>query len=244
MRVGTATGISVITATFNVANDIPGLILSLREQSDPDFRWIVVDGGSTDGTLDILASVNDLNISLVSERDFGIYDAINKAVRLSLTPYYLVLGGDDVLSINAIRDFKTYLKFGVEIVAANIYAGKKTLTPGRGPAWLFGQREYVAGHAVGTLFAKNLHQQYGYYSPKFPIAADQLFIKRCCQGGARIVRADFVAGTFGLDGVSASDSIGMLCEFFRVQLLTEKNKKTQLLVFIIRLLKVFFRKTF
>ena len=52
--------ISIITATFNASNQIPGLIDSLRSQSDRDFEWIVVDGSSTDATIDLLEASGDL----------------------------------------------------------------------------------------------------------------------------------------------------------------------------------------
>ena len=75
------------------------------------------------------------------------------------------------------------------------------------------------------------------YSRKFPIAADQLFIKNVCQKGSRLKVANFVSGYFRLDGVSGTDHVGTLTEFFRVQMLTEKNKLLQILLFTLRLFK-------
>src|SRR5574343_103309 len=83
--------ISIITVTFNAAAHLPTLIDSLRNQSDRGFEWIVVDGASTDKTVDLLEA-SGIVTTWISEPDFGIYDALNKAIRLSTGEYYLVLG--------------------------------------------------------------------------------------------------------------------------------------------------------
>jgi len=97
--------ISIITATFNASSQLPDLITSLRAQSDRDFEWIVIDGGSTDSTVELLHGCGDLVTSMVSEPDFGIYHAINKGIRLSRADYYLVVGADDRLAQHAIENF-------------------------------------------------------------------------------------------------------------------------------------------
>ena len=73
--------ISVITAVYNAEDCIQHLIESLRKQNDQNFEWVVVDGLSTDSTLEILKKIDDLNIKIISEVDFGIYDALNKGVK-------------------------------------------------------------------------------------------------------------------------------------------------------------------
>ena len=75
--------ISIITATFNSARTIQKLINSLRSQSFKNFEWIVVDGESKDGTLEILHGITDLNLHICSRADFGVFDAINRGIRLS-----------------------------------------------------------------------------------------------------------------------------------------------------------------
>ena len=67
--------ISIITAVYNAENHIQDLIESLRQQGDSNFEWVVVDGLSTDNTLEILKKIDDLNVKIISEADFGIYDA-------------------------------------------------------------------------------------------------------------------------------------------------------------------------
>lgn len=93
----TGPDITVITATYNASKVLPGLIDSLRSQTDQDFEWIVVDGASTDGTVELVEAAGDVVTRWVSEPDFGIYHALNKALGLATGEYYLVLGADDRL---------------------------------------------------------------------------------------------------------------------------------------------------
>jgi|SRR5690554_1366200 len=229
--------ISVITAVFNGAECIQGLIDSLHQQTDKDFEWVVTDGASTDGTLDLLRSINSLNIKIISQEDFGIYDALNRGVKNCSGDYYLVLGADDMLHSNAIADYRLAIEDGADMVTANVKVGDRILKPNKGPSWRFGQFQWVSAHAVGLLIKKSLHLQHGYYSSQFPIAADQLFIKRCCQSGCNVKIIDVIVGEFGQFGVSSIDSIGMCTEWFRIQLLTEDKKWLIFFLYIHRMIK-------
>lgn len=229
--------ISIITAVYNGADYIPHLIESLLQQTDQNFEWVVVDGVSTDNTLQILKQVKKLNIKIISEADFGIYDALNKGIRICKGEYYLVAGADDIFFPNAIADYKNGIVSNTEMITANIKVSDKIITPNHGPSWRVGQFQWVSSHALGLLIKKSLHQNYGYYSHKFPIAADQLFIKKCCQSGVTVKSIDIVVGEFSIMGVSSYDTIGTCTEWFRIQLLTERNKWVQYLLFILKLTK-------
>lgn len=230
--------ISAVTATYNCAHDLPRLIASLRAQTDRDFQWVVMDGGSTDGTLELLHAAGDVVSVLVSEPDFGIYDAINKAVRKISNQYYLVLGADDFLYPDAVALFKQKLRdTNAEIVTAKVKINGRVSVSRRPWPWLYCQSAYIEGHAVSALIKKDLHERFGFYSNRLPIAADQLFIKKAGDAGIDIVRADFVSGEYGPDGFSGVDVVGALTENFRVQITTGENKVLQLIVFFIRLIK-------
>lgn len=240
--------ISIITATYNAAEHLPRLIESLIAQTDQDFEWVVADGGSTDGTLEILEKAkSQLKKVVVDSRpDFGIYDALNKAVKLAGGEYYLVVGADDELDSQAVMNFKVLgEKSGADILTAAVdYAGGiGILRRPQGPSWLYGQVAFVTGHALGSAFRKSLHNRdsVGFYSRAYPIAADQLFIKKAIKSGATVAVGDFMTGSFGDNGVSSTNIAGALSEFFRVQLETERWKSLQVFLFILRLIKNFAR---
>ena len=231
--------ISIISATYNCVNELPKLIDSLRCQTDRNFEWIVSDGASSDGTLDLLEAVNDINIVFISEKDFGIYDALNKALALSSGEYYLVAGADDCFAVDAISNFRgAIVKHSFpDILPARVLYGNYSFEIKQGPSWLYGCKSFIANHSVGTAFKKELHERFGLYSRKFPIAADSLFIIQACKGGATRCKLEFVAGEIGAEGVSAVDWAGSATELFRVQLITGESLFMQTTLLILRIIK-------
>ena len=90
--------ITVITVTYNSAKTIVESLVSVAGQSHPDIEHIVVDGGSTDGTLELIAANNERVALLISEPDQGIYDAMNKGLRRATGDMVGFLNSDDSFS--------------------------------------------------------------------------------------------------------------------------------------------------
>ena len=72
--------ISIITATYNSLQHLPDVISCIRQQTYPNIEYIVIDGGSIDGTVEYLKQSN-LVSQIISEPDKGIYDALNKGIK-------------------------------------------------------------------------------------------------------------------------------------------------------------------
>ncbi len=231
--------ISVITATWNAERCLPRLISSLQNQTDGDFKWVVADGGSTDGTLTLLNGAHGLNLHVSSQADFGIYDALNRAIESVPSGYYLVVGADDWLAPDAIENFRRIAVAAREpdLVAAAVRVGHTIVRPRSGLGWLYGMAGVSSSHAVGTLIKRSLHERFGMYSRRLPLTADQLFIKTVLNNEGSIVRCEFVAGEFSLQGTSGQDGWGILTEIFRVQVETERWVFPQLVLFILRCIK-------
>jgi len=87
--------ISIITVCYNSVECLSSAIDSVRSQSHPDIEYIIIDGGSTDGTLSILERYSDCIAHIVSETDKGIYDAMNKGVALATGDLIGILNSDD-----------------------------------------------------------------------------------------------------------------------------------------------------
>jgi len=94
--------VSIITPSLNQARFIEETILSVKRQDYPNIEHIVIDGGSTDGTLDILRKY-DKEIIWISEPDKGQSDAINKGIRLARGEIIGWLNSDDTYELNAVR---------------------------------------------------------------------------------------------------------------------------------------------
>lgn len=87
--------ISIIVPTFNSAATITSCLKSIFNQTFTDYEILIQDGGSTDSTLDILSSIQDPRLKVVSEKDSGVYDAMNKATFRSKGDWLCFLGSDD-----------------------------------------------------------------------------------------------------------------------------------------------------
>jgi glycosyltransferase len=93
--------VSIITVSFNAAKTISATLSSVASQTYPDIEHIVVDGGSTDGTQDVVKEYQHV-AKFISEPDDGLYDAMNKGLALSTGEIVVMLNADDVYSHNGV----------------------------------------------------------------------------------------------------------------------------------------------
>ena len=89
---------SIVTVTWNAADVIAATLASVREQSCVDFEYLVVDGASTDDTLNMVRAAAIDNTRIVSEPDKGLYDAMNKAIGLAQGEYIIWLNAGDAFA--------------------------------------------------------------------------------------------------------------------------------------------------
>ena len=94
--------VSVITAVYNNATHVEDAILSVLSQKNIDIEYIIVDGASTDGTIQIINKYQSKIDKFVSGRDGGIYEALNKGLSLATGDYVGYLHSDDLLSHDSI----------------------------------------------------------------------------------------------------------------------------------------------
>lgn len=95
---------------------------------------------------------------------------------------------------------------------------------------------------MGLAIRRSLHDRVGWYSLKYPIAADQLFVLEAIRGGASVSQESFVAGSFdNVSGISSQDVLGSLTEGFRVQIKTGQSLSLQLVLLVLRIVKHFKR---
>ena len=90
--------ISIITATFNSAKTLKDTIQSVLRQTNKDFEYLIIEGGSTDETIDIVKSYESEfsgRLKWVSEKDQGIYDAMNKGIKMASGDVVGILNSDD-----------------------------------------------------------------------------------------------------------------------------------------------------
>lgn len=89
--------LNIVMVVYNAVDSVEFSLLSVLRFKSPNIRLIIIDGGSTDGTLDILNKYKNRISVLISEKDYGIYDAMNKSLKYIESGWVLFLGADDIL---------------------------------------------------------------------------------------------------------------------------------------------------
>ncbi len=142
--------ISVVTVTRNSADHLAGCLDSVAAQEGAAFEHWVVDGASTDGTVEMLRARNDPHLQWISEPDAGIYDAMAKAVRRAAGPWIYFLGADDRLRPGALGEMAGHLQ-----EANTLYYGDVWMTTRR--------KRYDGRFGRWKLALKNICQQAIFY---------------------------------------------------------------------------------
>jgi glycosyltransferase involved in cell wall biosynthesis len=102
--------ITIVTSTFNASEGFPSTAESIRMQTHRAIQWIVADGGSTDGTVDLIRQCGSLVSDWFSEPDRGIYDAWNKALCLAKGDWVQFLGaGDELATPHSLAEMAEHL---------------------------------------------------------------------------------------------------------------------------------------
>ncbi len=172
--------ISIITATFNSSSTIADCIASVNNQKYQNIEHIIVDGSSKDNTLEIINSIPNRVTKIISEPDKGIYDAMNKGIKLATGDIIGILNSDDLYCDKFVLEkvesiFKTT---GVDCVHADLYYVNKENTEQIVRHWKSG--DFVLGAfkkgwhpAHPTFFVRReIYEKYGLFNLDFALAAD------------------------------------------------------------------------
>lgn len=172
--------ISVVTVCYNAVNDIERTILSVINQTYPNIEYIIIDGGSKDGTMDVVNRYKDNIDVIVSEPDKGIYDAMNKGIDRATGEWINFMNaGDRFVNKNTIHSLASYFVKENKIVYGNIikvykkWKGYgKPLTKENPDAvdFILNGIDHQASFINSDLFKK-----YGLYSTDYQLASDWFF---------------------------------------------------------------------
>ena len=179
--------ISIITVVFNNVHTIKTAIESVLSQTYPEIEYIIIDGGSTDGTLDVIKSFGSAIHRLISERDNGIYDAMNKGISHCTGEVIGILNSDDVYDNDQV--IATVMDAFLEDQKLGIVYGDLVYVKGddvnqvvrRWTSEHYYNRFFEDGHVPPhpSLFIKReVYQQVGFFNPDMRLAADYEFMLR------------------------------------------------------------------
>ena len=178
--------ITVITAVLNGARHLEQCIQSVARQTYPRVEFIVIDGGSIDGSVQFIEQHRASIHHWVSEPDGGIYDALNKGLRVARGDWICVLGSDDYLTgddtLERLAASLADCPASIKLVYGNVAMvdGQETLCI-VGRPWHESKpalRESTAVPYTGLMHRRSWFEQYGLYDPSFRIAGDYEMLLR------------------------------------------------------------------
>jgi glycosyltransferase involved in cell wall biosynthesis len=204
--------ISIITINYNGAIGLEQTILSVINQTSLDFEFIVIDGGSTDESKSVIVKYQDKIDYWVSEKDNGIYHAMNKGIQTSSGEYLLFMNSGDVLVPDASTLSICQPKLIEDIVAFDCFLEKENQVVGRRthiePPSLF--YVYKNGFKHQSTFIKStLFQKLGLYNENYKIAGDYEFWIRCFLQPSTTAKSYTIPiAIFKLGGISQNSDWG------------------------------------
>lgn len=197
--------ITIITITYNSERTVRDTFESVRKQHYPNLEYLIIDGGSTDGTLKIAEEYSDIITSIVSEPDKGISDAMNKGIRRATGDLIGIIHSDDMLAENALE------RLAEEWDAAHdIYYGNCVMCTVDGkPIHILRAETDLSGFQYGitivhpsTFVTKIAYEKYGLFDITLKCAMDYDLLARFYFGGARFRYIDAVLSIYRVGGTN------------------------------------------
>ncbi|MDR0868404.1 MAG: glycosyltransferase [Planctomycetota bacterium] len=200
--------LAVITVCRNIAAEIDDTCASVVKQTFQDFEWIVVDGASTDGTLDVLEKYRSRITRLISEPDAGIYNAMNKGIRAATGEYLLFLNGGDYLASDAVLTavLATGALGGADIIYGNpSFRTADKVENGITPP-LISKIYFVKGwlNHQNVFIRRELFTRHGLYDESYRLVADWEKWVAFAANGCSFAHIDLGITVFRTNGASAA----------------------------------------
>lgn len=191
--------ITVLTVVFNAEKHLEDSIKSVINQTYDNVEYIIIDGGSTDGTLNLLKKYDCQIDYWVSENDKGIYDAINKGILSARGDYIYVLGGDDALNDNTVLS-----KVALDITTTQSDALFYSITTERRVMSPKGFPHFLLKNTIphqGAFISMTVHSKL-IYNLKYKVLADYDLLFQLLQLNYKLHFSEFVVAKYSVDGVS------------------------------------------
>lgn len=213
--------LSVITVNLNNADGLRRTIESVVTQTVRPFEFIIIDGGSTDGSVEVIRSFEAKLSFWTSEKDSGIYDAMNKGITHTAGDYLLFLNSGDTFSAP-----DTVSKLTAYEDTADVIHGTSRLFYPDGTYIIYGKKKFMPSitlfHAMifshqAAMFKKNLFAEFGLYDTDLRIVSDYDFILKAFFGGKKFLYIGETIADYQLGGISSRDSIARLIEHHMVR---------------------------
>lgn len=211
--------ITVITVCLNAVNTISQTIRSVDFQTYKNIEYIVIDGGSTDGTVDIILANRHVVTKFLSEKDGGIYDAMNKAVDLAEGLIIGIINADDLYLPNAID---RVVSEWAASPGMDIYVGNTLLMSGDELTSLQLRPTVNVSHArmsiphPSAFVSRDTYLKFNGYKKTFQYAGDKEFFCRLKSANAKFKIIDADLAIFRTGGYGSRVGLLALIENFKI----------------------------
>lgn len=207
-----STKVSIITVVYNAVATIEQTILSVVKQDYSNIEYIIVDGGSTDGTLDIVKKYEKKIALWLSEPDHGIYDAMNKGLTHATGNYIYYLGADDcLLAPTSISQVVSFLQDNpeVDVLCASVMMVDSVYRIEKVYSSNFSEADVLSGYNTphqGMFVRREILQKYR-FDTSYHIAADyKNFLKFYLDQNIVLKKTVLIVAYYANDGVSGNGS--------------------------------------
>ena len=216
--------VSIITVVYNAVEYIEMTLCSITNQTWPALEYIIIDGGSTDGTLEIIEKYKPRVTKLISEPDRGLYDAMNKGLREASGDYVWFINAGD--TIPAADTLERAINLGAE---SDVIYGETYLKDTSGK--ILGTRSALTTRQLPIhLTYKSLkngmvvsHQSFivrrplaPFYDINYKISSDIDWMIRCLKRSRSCMNPGIILSSFLIGGISSKNKVKSLKERFRI----------------------------
>ena len=210
--------ISIITIVFNDVEHIEQTILSVISQNVPNLEYIIIDGGSTDGTIDIIQKYQNRIATFITEKDNGIVDAFNKGLKRATGDIIGLVNAGDFLEDRALEKVADAFKYDQsDIVYGNvqywendvkqyIYKADHTLLP-----------KFMSLNHPAVFIKRNIYLQYGLFDKTYKLAMDYDLLLRLYTKNVKFKHIDSTLSNMTHGGVSDVNWRAAYREVFQIR---------------------------
>lgn len=196
--------VSIITVVYNGAGTIEQTIKSVLGQTYKNIEYIIIDGASTDGTQQIVEKYVDKIAYYVSEKDEGLYYAMNKGIGKATGEIIGIINSDDWYDINAVKNIVgLFSKKDAEVVYGNTIVVAEDGTKKKNKAGVLQTLWYAAPFRHPSVFVKkSTYEQFGVFDINYLVASDYDLLLRFYSENVRFEYIDEVIAYFRMGGLS------------------------------------------